>query len=82
MRATPPAPVAAPAAGVSVAAAGAAIELLNDLASDDDASLTLVASLTDDVDLDTVREAGLAPAGSAEHAVTHMSAEELARTGA
>ena len=59
----------------------------------DDASLTLVASLSDGVDLETAREAGLAPRGSAEHAVTHMSdgelrelgrllKEELARSGA
>ena len=39
--------------------------------------LTNAASLTDDADLDTVREAGLAPGGSAEHAVTHMSESEL-----
>jgi hypothetical protein len=88
-RATAPAPISTP----SVAVAGAATELLNDLAADDDASLTLVASLTDEVDLDTAREAGLAPRGSAEHAVTHMSdgelrelgrllKEELARSGA
>jgi hypothetical protein len=63
------------------------------VAADDDDSLTLVASLTDGQDLETVREAGLAPRGSAEHAVTHMSdgelrelsrllKEELARPGA
>ena len=74
-RSTIPAPGTASA--IAVADAGAAIELLNDVAADDDASLTLVASLTDDADLDTVREAGLAPAGSAEHAVTHMSGAEL-----
>jgi hypothetical protein len=87
---TGPAPVAAPPA-VSVADAGN--ELLGDVTSDDDASLTLVASLTDEADLDTVREAGLATGGSAEHAVTHLSdgelrelgrllKEELARSGA
>jgi hypothetical protein len=47
------------------------------VAADDDDSLTLVASLTDGQDLETVREAGLAPRGSAEHAVTHMSDGEL-----
>ena len=47
------------------------------VATDDDDSLTLVASLTDGQDLETVREAGLAPRGSAEHAVTHMSDGEL-----
>jgi hypothetical protein len=63
------------------------------LPADEDASLTVVASLTDGQDLETVREAGLAPRGSAEHAVTHMSdgelrelrrllKEELSRSGA
>jgi hypothetical protein len=63
------------------------------VATDDDDSLTLVASLTDGQDLETVREAGLAPRGSAEHALTHMTdgelrelrrllKEELARPGA
>ena len=88
----PPAPVgvAIPPPTV-VADAVVAPELLKDVT--DDASLTLVASLTDGVDLDIAREAGLAPRGSAEHAVTHMSdvelrelgrllKEELARSGA
>ncbi len=56
---------------------GAAIDLFNDPASDDDLSLTLVASLTADLDLETAGEAGLAPHGSAEHAVTHMNDDEL-----
>lgn len=77
---TAPVPTAlAPAA--SIADAGAATELLSDVASGDDASLWVVASLTDDVDLETVREAGLAPRGSAEHAVTHMSESELRELG-
>jgi len=61
--------------------------------AEEDASLTVVASLTDGQDLETVREAGLAPRGSAEHAVNQMSDselrelrrllnEELARSGA
>jgi hypothetical protein len=78
--ATVPAPIAAPPA-VSIADASAATELLSDVASDNDASLTLVASLTDDADLDTVREAGLVPRGSAEHAVMHMSESELRELG-
>jgi hypothetical protein len=45
--------------------------------ADDDASLTLVASMTDGQDLDTVREAGLVARGSAEHAVTHLTDGEL-----
>jgi hypothetical protein len=59
----------------------------------DDASLTLVASLAEHLDLDGAGEAGLAPRESAEHAVTQMSdddlrelrrvlKEELARPGA
>jgi hypothetical protein len=71
-----------------------AAELFTDpVSADEDAALTLVASLTGDVDVDTAREAGLAPRGSAEHAVTHMSdgelrelrrllKEEMARSGA
>jgi hypothetical protein len=75
-----PAAIDAPAPG-SVAEADMGLELIRDLTSDDDASLTVVASLTDDVDMDTAREAGLAPRGSAEHAVTHMSAGELRELG-
>jgi hypothetical protein len=67
-----------PAAPSPIAPA-AAEELLNDVA--DDASLTLVASLTDEADLDTVREAGLAPRGSAEHALRHMTDGELRELG-
>jgi hypothetical protein len=86
----PTAPAVAEAPGFTVA--DAAPDPLG-VAADDDDSLTLVASLTDGQDLETVREAGLAPRGSAEHAVTHMSdgelrelsrllKEELARPGA
>jgi hypothetical protein len=73
-----PSPPAHPSL-VSAANIGATTELLSDVA--DDASLTLVASLTDEADLDTVREAGLAPRGSAEHALTHMSDGELRELG-
>jgi hypothetical protein len=69
---TPPATVVADAP---------VIELLRDIASDEDVSLTLVASLTDHVDLDTVGEAGLATRGSAEDAITHMSESELRELG-
>ena len=71
-RRTVPAVVEAP--GLTIA--DAAADPLG-VAADDDDSLTLVASLTDGQDLETVREAGLAPRGSAEHAVTHMSDGEL-----
>ena len=75
-----PASIGAPAP-VAVADADFGLELIRDVTSDDDASLTVVASLTDDVDMDTAREAGLAPRGSAEHAVTHMSEAELRELG-
>jgi hypothetical protein len=86
----PTAPAAPEAPGFTVA--DAVPDPLG-VAADDDDSLTLVASLTDGQDLETVREAGLAPRGSAEHAVTHMRdgelrelsrllKEELARPGA
>ncbi len=42
-----------------------------------DPSLALVADLTQDLGFDEAREAGLAPRGSAEHAVTHLSEDEL-----
>ena len=44
---------------------------------DTDPSLVLVAELTSEMDLDGATEAGLAPQGSAEHAVTHMDRGEL-----
>lgn len=66
---------------VSVADAVIGPELIRDVTSDDDASLTVVASMTDGVDMETAREAGLAPRGSAEHAVTHMSEGELRELG-
>ena len=65
---------------MSASSAVPATELLSDVA-DDDPSLTLVASFTDQADMDTVREAGLAPRGSAEHAITHMSDGELRELG-
>lgn len=58
----------------------AGTEVLGDAASDD-ASLMLVASLTSALDLDAAADAGLAPSGSAEHAVTHMSDSELRELG-
>jgi len=53
------------------------LELLGDSITTDDASLALVADLTDGIEWDAAADAGLAPDGSAEHAVTHMSAGEL-----
>ena len=45
--------------------------------ADADPSLTLVASLTVGMDLESASEAGLAHDDTAEHAVTHMSDSEL-----
>jgi hypothetical protein len=75
-----PSPIPATPPATAVADAPA-IELLRDITSDEDVSLTLVANLTDHVDLDTVREAGLATRGSAEDAITHMSESELRELG-
>jgi hypothetical protein len=60
--AAPPAPVAP------------ARETLNEVT---DPSLAVVAGLSDTLDWDEARDAGLAPRGSADHAVTHMSEREL-----
>ena len=57
--------------------AGVRSDLLGDATSMDDASLTLVAALTDDMDSDMAGEADLAGRGSAEHAVTHLNDDEL-----
>jgi hypothetical protein len=51
-------------------------DVLGDAASDD-ASLLLVASLTSAINVDAASDADLAPAGSADHAVTHMDDDEL-----
>jgi hypothetical protein len=65
-----------PAQVVAGATPGYSLELLGDsLAAD--ASLALVADLTDDMGIEAATDAGLASDASAEHAVTHMSAAEL-----
>jgi hypothetical protein len=46
-------------------------------ALDDDPSLQLVADLAGSLDAGAASDAGLAPAGSADHALTHMSTSEL-----
>jgi len=53
-------------------------ELLSDSVLDNDPSLQLVADLTATLDSNEAGDAGLAARGSAEHAVTHLSAPELA----
>jgi hypothetical protein len=77
----PPVTPAVALPSVPVADTKATTDLLSDLIGDDDGSLRLVASLTDDQDLETVREAGLAPRGSADHAVAHLSDDELRELG-
>jgi len=52
-------------------------DLLRESADYDDASLELVAELTDSLGWDAAADSGLAPNGSAEHAVTHLSLGEL-----
>ncbi|HEV8347024.1 MAG TPA: hypothetical protein VGQ16_10640 [Vicinamibacterales bacterium] len=76
---TSPAPVASSAqATTSSALPGTSgVELLNDSMSADDPSLTLVADLTDALGWNEAADADLALAGSAEHAVTHLSRDEL-----
>jgi hypothetical protein len=94
-RAIAPAPAVRPSLASSATATDSAApaDVLADSVPDDDVSLRLVASLTEHLDLDAAGEAGLAPGDSAEHAVTHMSdddlrelrrvlKEELARSGA
>jgi hypothetical protein len=44
---------------------------------DDDPSLQLVADLAGSIDLSAASDAGLTPRGSADHAVTHLDAQEL-----
>jgi hypothetical protein len=73
LKGSPDTPQGSPPA---VADANASIEVLGDAASDD-ASLMLVASLTSAMDLDAAEDAGLAPDGSAEHALTQMPVAEL-----
>jgi hypothetical protein len=67
-----------PAVSSSLAAdAGARTDLLSDSTGTEDASLTLVAALTADMDPESASEADLAGRGSAEHAVTHLNDGEL-----
>jgi hypothetical protein len=57
-------------------AAASSRELLRD-SMDDDPSLQLIADLAVDVDWSEAESASLAPDGSADHAVSHMSARDL-----
>jgi hypothetical protein len=71
-------PVASSAQATSSGLSGTSgVELLNDSTPTDDPSLTLVAELTDALGWDDGGDGGVAPAGSAEHAVTHLSGDEL-----
>ena len=67
-------PVAANPRGLSTTSTP---DLLRESAEYDDASLELVAELTDSLGWDAAADSGLAPNGSAEHAVTHLSLGEL-----
>ncbi len=71
---SPPSPgsISAPPPPSISTSTGQAAEVLSS-----DPSLTLVADLTEDMDWETARDAGLASDGSAEHAVTHLSEDEL-----
>src|SRR5262245_33943455 len=64
------------ASAVDESAAGSSRELLRD-SMDDDPSLQLIADLAVDVDWTAAEAASLAPDGSADHAVSHMSARDL-----
>jgi hypothetical protein len=70
-------PASAPASAAVVAKNAEAVDLWNDPASDDDESLTLMASLSAGLDLEGVGDTDLAVRGSAEHAVTHMDPDDL-----
>jgi hypothetical protein len=70
-----PAPVAAVSSDHGLAPSSR-LELLSD-AMDDDPSLQLIADLTADVDWTSSDAAGLASRGDADHAVTHLGAEDL-----
>jgi len=62
------------ASPIAVAPPAPARETLGEVT---DPSLTFVADLTDGAGWETAHAAGLAPSGSAEHAVTHLSEAEL-----
>jgi hypothetical protein len=78
-RQPPPVPPAATAAALRPSATTTSpehgVEPLTD--AGDDPSLTLVGDLTSEMDWDGVAESGLAPDGSADHAVAHLSGDEL-----
>jgi hypothetical protein len=67
-------PIAANVRGLSTTSTP---DLLRESVEYDDASLELVAELTDSLGWDAAADSGLAPDGSAEHAVTHLSLGEL-----
>jgi hypothetical protein len=69
-----PSPAVPAAAAVTVAEA---VDLWSEPASEDDESLTIMASLSAGLDLEAAGEAGLAVRGSADHAVTHMDDDDL-----
>ena len=70
-------PSSPPAPAAVVATRAAVVDVWSDQASDDDESLTLMASLSAGFDFEAARQAGFAEGGSAEHAVTHMDDNDL-----
>jgi hypothetical protein len=72
--APPPSPATSAALVVND---GGDVDLWIDPASEDDESLTLMASLSGGLDLEGVGDTDLATRGSAEHAVTHMGPDDL-----
>jgi len=72
-----PAHVVPAAATTAAAPASVSLELLSDALIADDQSLALVADLTESLGWDAAADAGFVSDGSAEHAVTHMSAADL-----
>jgi len=71
------APTAAHVASASVAGESSASESGSDSIDANDPLLTLVADLSSNMDVDAAADAGFSEPDSAEHAVTHMSREEL-----
>jgi len=74
--AVPGAPEPQIATVAPVDARGSHTELLNDALAGDP-SLQLVADLSETLDVNAASDAGLASEGGAEHAVTHLSSQEL-----
>jgi len=73
----PASSVTAAAQPVPSAPAPALSDALPRLTESRDPSFMFVSDLTDDMDIDTALEAGLVSDGSADHAISHLSDDEL-----